>query len=214
MAGLFGKIGSAIGGVSGAIGLGTGLLQTGIGLLERRKARKERDAAESFLEANKYQIPEGAMASLSTAERLAQSPTLPAEDLIRSRLAATTAGGVGALQGAATSASDVQAGLANLFGQQMMAEQDIGISAAQQFVENQRQLQRAQEMMAGYEDLEWQQNVLAPYQQRMERAGQYSQRGAQGIGMGLQGLAGTGAGIMQQKGAEKRFGEYMDYLRG
>lgn len=201
-------------GLAAAIGLGTGALQSGLGVLDMFRGRKERRAAESFLAKNKYEIPSAARASLQTAERMASGVGLPAQDLMESRLAATTAQGVGAMQGAARSSSDVLGGLSSLFGQQMMAQQGISIEAANQFQENQRQLQRAQQMFGEEQRQEWNQNVLMPYQQRMERAAQYSQRGREGLSAGLSGLASTGAGMMQMKGAQNRLNQYMDYLGG
>lgn len=195
-------------------GLIAGGAQAGLGIFDMFKGRKERKKAESFLAANKYQIPESAKGYLQSAERMASGVGLPAQDLIESRLAATTAQGVGAIQGAATSAADVQAGLANLFGQQMMSEQNLGVEAANQWQENQRQLQRAQQMFAEEERTEWNQNVLMPYQQRMQRAAEYSQRGRQGLSAGFQGVAGALSGGMQIQGAQNRFNQYMNYLGG
>lgn len=205
---------SKIGGVSGAVGMVGGLAQLGFGIADRIKGKRKLKEAQSFYEQNKYAIPEAARAGLGVAERQAAGLRLPGEDIRRAQMQEAVAGGVGAAQQAATSASDVQATLANLYGQQITGEQNLGIEGARRYDINQQQLQQSLGMMAGYEDIEWQQNVLAPYQQMLGQAEALQSRGGQGMGAGFGGLGGTGAGIMQQQGAQKRYDQWLQQQVG
>lgn len=200
----FGPWGAAVGGVIGGAA----------GFFKGKKDKKEADAAQSFFDKNKYEIPESVKAALQNAERQASGVRLPAEDMRRAQMQQVTAQGLGAAQNVATSASDVQAMLAQVYGQQMMGEQNMAIEGAQRYDENQAQLQRAQMLMGGYEDIEWQQNVLAPYNQMINQASLNQQQRAQEMSSVFNTIGSYGAGKIQEQGAQGRYDEYMNYLRG
>ena len=200
--------------IGAAIGAISGLAQVGFGIADRIKGKRKLKEATSFFEENKYDIPPAAKASLGVAERQAQGFRLPGEDIRRAQISQATAGGVGAAQQAATSSSDVLSVLSGLYGQQQTAEQNLAISGAERYDANQAQLQKSLGMMAGYEDVEWQQNVLAPYQQMLGQAEAFSSRGGAGIGAGISGIGATGAGMMQMQGEQGRFDEWRNYMTG
>lgn len=204
---MFPIIGAIAGGVAG-------LAQLGMGIADRIKGKRKQKEAQSFYEQNKYAIPEAAKGALGVAERQAQGVRLPGEDIRRAQMQQATAGGVGAAQQVATSASDVLGVLGGLYGQQQAGEQGLAIEGARRYDINQQQLQKSLGMMGQYQDIEWQQNVLAPYQQMLGQAETLQTRGAQGIGAGLGAIGGAAAGQMQMAGAERRFGDWKDYMMG
>jgi len=200
-------------GVLGLIAGGVaGLAQTAMGIADRVKAKKEREAAQSFYEQNKYKIPESAIASLGSAERQASSARLPLEDLRRQQISEATATGLGAAQQAGTSASDVLGVLSGLYGSQQRAEQGLALQGAERFDANQQMLRSELGRMSELENQRWQYNVLYPYQQKLATAGQLQERGAQGIGMGL-GTIGQAAGAYSQlAGAESQYQNFLNSM--
>ena len=191
------------------IGAGTGLLQGGLGLSDRAKGKKKLREAQSFFDKNKYAIPESAKAALGSAERQAAGVRLPAEDLRRAQIAEATAGGVGAVQQAATSASDVLGSLSQLYRGQQEAEQDLAIAGAERYDRNQAMLRQELGRMADLERERWQYNTLYPYQQMLGQAEAYQTRGAQGIGQGLGMIGSAAGGFAQMSSAEQ---QYQDFL--
>lgn len=188
----------------GTIAEGVGsLADIGFGIADRIQGKREYKKAQSFFEKNKFAIPESAKASLSNAQRNAQGVTLPGEDILRQRLSETTSGAVGSAQTAATSAADVLGVLGDVYGNQMRGEQDILLAGANRYDKNQAILRGELGNMAQLENQKWEMNVLNPYLQMLNRAGQFQERGAAGIGMGLQGLGDAGANYSKIKGAEQ-----------
>lgn len=198
-------IGTAIEGVAS-------LGELGLGIADRIKANKEYKKAQSFFEKNKFAIPESAKAALGNIERQSQGVTLPGEDILRSRLGETTSSAVGASQNVATSAADVLGQLGDIYKNQQHGEQDIMLQGIQRYDTQQGMLRSELNNMANWENQKWIYNVLYPYQQMLGRAGAFSERGAQEIGMGVSGLGQTGANMAQVQGAQDSFDEFMQML--
>lgn len=158
---------------------GLGLLQQGNAAIKRREAQREFDK-------NKYQVPSGVKAMLSTIQNMASQTELPGADLLRSRLASTTAQGVEAAQRTAQSSSDVLGALHNLYGRQMQAQQDLAISGAQNYQRNQLQYANALGTLGQYQTQKWMYNTMYPYMQQMTAAGQIEQAGSQNLGSAIQ----------------------------
>jgi len=199
---MLGPWGAAIGGVIGA----------GLGALDLAKGKKKQKEAQSFYEKNKYEIPEAARSALGVAERQAQGTRMPGEDIARTRLAATTAQGVGAAQQAATSSSDVLGVLSGLYGQQMEGEQDIAMAGAERFDRNQSMLREELGRMSDLERERWQYNSLYPYQQMLGQAEAYQTRGAQGISAGLGALGSAAGGFAQLSSAQNMNQQFMQQM--
>lgn len=191
-----------------------GLGQTLFGLTDTMRGNKMLKKAESFYEKNKYKIPESSKASLGVAERMALGVRLPGEDIYRDRLGQTTATGLTAARQAATSSSDILELLSGFMGQQNQGEQDLALAGVNRYDRNQLQLQNSLNMMANREKEFWDYNVLYKYQQMLGRAQTLSDRGRQGISMGLNSLGQTNAGFMQAAGAENQYDTWHSNLMG
>ena len=179
------------------ISAGLGLLQTGIGVGKSIKANKIRKKAQSFFEANQYDVPGSATAALGVAQRQASGLSLPGESQIRAKLGETTATGVQQARNVGTSSADILASMAGLYANQQRQETGLGIQGANRYDQNQRYLGQALNNMAGYEDKKWQYNVLYPYQQMMGQAGQLGGQANQEISGGIGQIAGAASSFMQ-----------------
>jgi hypothetical protein len=182
------------------VGIGLGALELGMGIYKDIQAGNRRKKAQSFFDANKFQIPESAKGALSLAQRNASSVTLPGEDLTRARLGETTARGIGAAKTAGTSSADILTHLSSLFSNEERQDTNLGIAGANRWDANQRYLGSAMNNMAKYEVDKWKYNVLYPYQQMMGQAGQMEGQGNQMIGSGV-GQAGAAVGAYGQMNA-------------
>lgn len=198
-----GMIGDILGAVNTRVGQTTATLGSlaniGIGFVDRSKGKKEYEKAQSFFEKNKWEIPEGAKASLDIAQRQASSYRMPGQDLAEERLGQATASGVAQARRVGQSPSDVLAMLSNLYGSQMQGEQNLALQGAQQYQANQRNFQNALSQYGQLESEKWKYNVLYPYQQMLGRAAQFQDRGTQELNSGFMGLAQMGAASMQSK---------------
>lgn len=183
------------------------LTKIGIGIAKNAKAKKARRKAQSVFDANKYDIPESARASLQSAERQASEVGLAGQDVMEAQLGQSTAQGVSAAQDVGTSSSDVLGMLSQMYGNQQAQQQNIGIQAAQQYQQNQSTLQGSLNNMAQWEEKKWKYNVLYPYQQQMTGASQMADQGAASINSGLDTAASAAAGMgkigMAQKGLDQ-----------
>lgn len=200
-------LGSIMSGVSG-------LASIGMGIADRVKAKKERKSAQSFFEENKFTIPEGAQGALSSAERQASGVRLPAEDIRRAQIQESTAGGLGALQQAGTSAADVLSGISGLYQGEQRAMQGLAVEGAERYDRNQSMLRGELGRMADWENLRWQKNIEQPYMQSMARAGQLEDRGTSMIGGGLNAIGSAAGAYSQLSSAESQYQDFLNNMVG
>lgn len=159
--------------------------QTALGGIQQISAGAQRRKAQRAFDKNKYQIPGGVKAMLSTIQGLASQRKLPGEDIYRQQLASTTAQGVESAERSAKSPSDVLGVLSKLYGRQMDAQENLALAGANQYQQNQLRLAQAFGTLGGYETEKWKYNTLYPYIQQMERAGQTAAAGTANIASGI-----------------------------
>ena len=160
-------------------------LQTAGGVAQQIAAGAKRRKAQAFFDQNKFEIPAGVKAMLSTVQGMASQRGLPGEDIYRQQLASTTAQGVESAERSAKSPSDVLGVLAKLYGKQMDSQNQLAIAGANQYQQNQQRLAQAFGTLGGYETQKWNYNVLYPYMQRMQAAGQLAGAGTANIASGV-----------------------------
>lgn len=165
--------------IMAAVQGGLGLVQQGNAAIKRRQAQREFDQ-------NKYQVPAGVKAMLSTIQNVASQTQLPGADIARQRLASSTAQGVETAQRTAQSSSDVLGALHNLYRKQMDSQQDLAIAGAQNYQRNQLQYAQALGTLGQYQSQKWMYNTMYPYMQRMTEAGQIAQAGSANLGSAIQ----------------------------
>lgn len=164
--------------IMAAVQGGLGLMQKGNAAIKRRQAQREFDQ-------NKYQVPAGVKAMLSTIQNVASQTELPGADITRQRLASSTAQGVETAQRTAQSSSDVLGALHNLYRKQMDSQQDLAIAGAQNYQRNQMQYAQALGTLGQYQSQKWMYNTMYPYMQKMTEAGQIAQAGSANLGSAI-----------------------------
>lgn len=199
--------------IPAAISAGTSIASLISGSKKEKEAAEQREKAQSFFDANKYDIPESAMTALGVAKDLAGRTKLPGQDIIEERISATTGKGVQAAREVAQTPSDVLAVLTDLYGTEQERGRDLGIAGAESYIQNQRGFQDALNRMAGFEEQKWKYNVLYPYQQQMTGAAQLEGVGRTQMSQGIQGLGQTAAGLFSTMSAEQGYQEQISGFR-
>jgi len=159
-----------------------------------------------------YQIPEEAKKALALYQNMAASQTMPGQQLMQNMIDMQQAKTLGGASRAATSSQDLL-GVATKLGEKgIEQQQELGLAAAQNYMQRQQNLAGALGTMAGYQEKvtadkqqDWYERAAAA--REMREAGLQNTMGAvQGIGqMGMMaamggfgggGGTGTGAGSM------------------
>lgn len=172
--------------VLGALSVVPGLAQTGYGLYQAFKGSKELREAE----ANRpvYQAPEAATQALAQSQALASqglpqaSLQLAQDQIARSQAAAVR-------QQAAAGAAGMIRGVGATQMRTNDAYRNIMAADAQQRLANQQQYINQLGQYADYQDTEFQQNELYPWQEDYLQAQALQGAGLQNIGGGLQGTS-------------------------
>ena len=94
--------------------------------------------------------------------------------------------------------------MAGLYAGEQRGEVDLGLKAATRYDANQAMLRGELGRMAGYETEKWKYNVLYPYQQMMETAGQMQGQGSQMISGGIGQIGGAAGAYMQGLSLDKQ----------
>lgn len=172
------------------VGAATSAFQLGSGILQGQQAKNE---LEDLGERPEYEIPAGAQASLSIARRQAQEGIPLASrnlfDANINQMQANTAANMG----------DLRAGLSGVQGAAGSAAQAYrqqAVQDAQMRTQNLMNLQRAQDMMAGYQETAQYENVLNPYDIRRAEILGSLERGQAEKAAGLQSILNLGGAAL------------------
>jgi hypothetical protein len=170
-----------------ALALGSAVTQGVSGLFQTSKANKE---LEELGERPDYVIPQGAQASLALAQKQSQEgipdATMNIFEANQNKIASQTAANMG----------DLRAGLSGVqgaAGASASSARDLAVADAEQRIRNTRNLMDKQEMIAGYQEREQEENVLGRYDvARAESLGRLN-RGQQEKMSALQSLVNAGS---------------------
>ena len=169
----------AAAGVSGALKAVTGIGQ-------RRRARRIRRRAQRRFDRNPYETPAEALQALESAQIQAGQTELPGQAAMEAQITGAAGGAVQATREAAVTPQDVAAGATQAYQNLYLNPlRNLSIQASRRYDANQQNLQSQLGNIAQYRDREWQQNVLLPYQNAMQTAGQLSSAGQQNIFSGV-----------------------------
>ena len=182
--------------------------QGAMGIGQKISAGAQRRQAER--EFDDYEIPSGINRMLELLHGSASQTELPGSDIMRSRLASSTAEGVSVSQRTAKSSSDVLGALMGLYGKQMDVQQDMAVAGAQNYQRNQMQLAQGLQTLGNYQTQKWQYNELYPYMQKMTAAGEMDYAGGQNIGGAISSGINIFGSDMQMKHDMDMFGKYKE----
>lgn len=148
-----------------------------------------------------YEIPDEAQESLNNARRVASMTEIPGASILRESLKENMANSIFSMTQAATSPSQILAGVGGMQESYANEEQKLAVAGANMYMNNQGMLRQELNRMADREDQRFVINKLNPYVEDMERKQALIGGGVQNI-MGGVDMAGNAMGYKMQ----------MDYL--
>jgi hypothetical protein len=155
------------------------------GVYQQLRAARLRKKAMERYNANPYQIPESAIRSVNLAGRAAQGTQLPGQELIEENMAANTAEGINAIRSSASSPSQILASTIELYGQQQKNQQQLDLTAAQDYQRRQGAYAEAVKSLAPFEVEKWKYRTLYPVQADLNAASGMSGAGQQNVSQGI-----------------------------
>ena len=198
--------GAAFGPWGAAIGAGIGGIKALIGGIQTMKGNKQMNS----LLANRpqYNISQGYMDAFKTYQSLANS-NLPGYDIMKGQIDQSSARTNTNLERGAMSSNQFMSGTLNSQDKELEAIKNLGLMSAQWKGQQQQNLAQAENTMGGLQDQQWQQNVLDPYNMKLNMANEKRQAGSQNlmgglsdIGSSISNFAGTSALMKFYKGQQ------------
>lgn len=156
------------------------------GIYQQWRAGRMRKKAMEQYNNNPYQIPASATRSVNLAGRMAQGERLPGQDVIESNIAGNTAQGVNALQSASDSPSQTMRGMIDLYQNQQKQQQQLDVTAANDYQRRQGAYAQAVSSLAPYEVEKWKYKTLYPVEAQLNAASGMSAAGQQNMSQGIQ----------------------------
>jgi hypothetical protein len=192
MAGIGDILGSTAGGAAGGaaagpwgaiIGGGLGLLKGIFGGVQAAKGNKQLNT----LMANRpqYNISQGYQDAFKTYQSLANS-NLPGYDIMKGQIDQSGARAQSNLERGAMGSNQLMSGILSSQDKELDAIKNLGLMSAQWKGQQQQGLAQAQNQMGQLQDTQWQQNVLDPYNTKLNMAAGNKQAGMTNMFGGLQ----------------------------
>lgn len=147
---------------SGAIAAGKGIQS----LIRARRAKKEIESLSKGLKDPRYNISPEIAETYAAAKNMPISRNMPGYGAMQNMMSLQTAGAMGDIQKYGTGL-DAVAAMTNLGGQNMMAQQELGVQNAQtyqdQLMSRSEMMMRMAPQMAQERMTQYEQNVLNPF---------------------------------------------------
>ncbi len=166
------------------------------GLIQNRKANR----LASGLQDPVYDIPQSAVRALANAQNQSYSRQMSGQANLQNDLEQRQAASTSDVLRTATSGAEALAALTSLNQNGLMAQNQIGFRAAQDYEARQNALRNQLGVMAGYEDKAFEINEMQPFLRDAAAASALKNAGINNMYQGIKGLAGaaaTGLGNMQ-----------------
>ena len=189
------------------------LMQAGVGIWQMNKARKLAEA-----ERPEYEIPQSEKDALSIAQQLATQRELPGQGAMEENIRANTASGISRMSEVADSPAMLLGNIATMTNKENQALNQLGISAANYYAQNQRNLQGALSRMGQQELAKWQYDEMKPYEEAMQAAAMMREGGLQNIVGGAKSGISNAIAIGQNKEIREQNKDFLDaykeYFKG
>jgi hypothetical protein len=117
-----------------------------------------------------YQIPQEVLQSLNQAKMMASMTELPGQNLMESKIGQNVSKGISELERVSSNPADLASNVSRMYLGANDQINNIGVQAAQQWLQNQGMLGNKLENMGVYRDKEFQLNQMDPYQNNMAAA--------------------------------------------
>lgn len=165
--------------------------QVAKGVYDTIKAGSQRKAALKKYAENPYIVPSAQTQAINKAATLAQGTKMAGQDIMQQNIASRTGEGIGAVKRAAQSHSQVLASTIDLYKQQQANQQNLDLTASQDYRTRQQGYINALTSLAPYQDKMFQYNTAFPIQAQLNYAGGLESSGQQNIASGVSGIANT-----------------------
>lgn len=130
-----------------------------------KQGRRADQLSENFVRPG-FEIPESAIRALDSAEAQAMMTRLPGQDTIEGRLDQTTANKIAMIERMSMGGPTAINAAGSAYGQQMDAENALGIEAANMRLRNQDILRNQLGIMSGWENKGWEWDKAMPFQEK------------------------------------------------
>jgi hypothetical protein len=108
--------------------------------------------------------------SLKNAQMMASGFKMPGQDIMESKLGASTAGGINTLKQNAGSSAALLGNISNIYGGELQGVNNLNLAAAQNYGQRQAVLRNELKNMAGQEQQQWKWDKADPYMSAMQAA--------------------------------------------
>lgn len=149
-----------------ALSLGLGAVSTIPQWMTAFNQDERADELASGLVRPRMDVPESQKRALMSAEEQAKMTRLPGQSGIEGRLDQTTANKIAMIERLGTGGPTSINAASRAYGQQMDAENELGIKAADMYLRNQDVLRNELGQTAGYEQQAWNWNERMPFEQK------------------------------------------------
>ncbi len=154
-----------------------------------------------------YQIPEEVMQSLNQAKILASMRELPGQNLMEDKIGQNISKGVSELERVSSNPSQLSSNVAKMFMGGNDQLNNIGVQAAQQWLQNQGMLGNALNNVGTFRDKEFDYNKNQPYQNNMAAAAALREGSFRNFNEGMEDMSSAIGGYANMK-------YYQDMLGG
>lgn len=179
--------------LSAGLGAASGLYNIFSGISQNSKANKINAVRPQ------YTIPKGITDNRNMYQNLAGTTRLPGQSILEKNIGAGNAGSINAVMQAG-SGSDALAAISNINQNQNKAYNDLAVQGAEFQAMNRDKLSEANQVLAGYQDQEFDYNKNQPYMMKLARKMALKQAGAENISSGLTGISNLASSFIGQGG--------------
>jgi len=143
------------------------------------------------LERPTYNIPLAATEALNRSKNLASSNQMAGQSNVTQRIDQATANSLYDINQNSSSGVEALAALSGVYSNQMDAENQLGLNAAQDYQRRQAAVNNELNRYAGYQDAQWDYNVNQPFQEKAAAAQALGEAGMRNKYEGLKGVVGA-----------------------
>lgn len=148
-----------------------------------------------------YEIPKAIQEATNSAKYQAGMTQLPGQNIMEDRLGRTTSNALADLKNVSNNPSQLGANIAKVYGNQMNAENNLGIKAAENWQNNQGLLRNQLGQLGRYQDYQFDYNQNQPYQNNMAARSALKEGAFRNLTAGVKDLAATGVGLANYNAA-------------
>lgn len=150
-----------------------------------------------------YEIPQAIQEATNSARYQAGMTRLPGQNIMEDRLGRTTSNALGDLKEVSNSPSQLGANIAKVYGNQMNAENNLGIKAGENWQNNQGLLRSQLGQLGRYQDYQFDYNQNQPYQAKMAASSALREGAFRNLSAGVGDISKTGTALAAYMAAKK-----------